>query len=454
MITMERIPLWLTASAGAVSIGAALFVGAGFATADTETHRSTTTSQSSDNSGSSEEQSAKTSAAEHDRSNSSKRVKAETKPETDATEKAPEEEPRRFGAKLTGHQTVSDATAEAEPVEEPAVRETVRVTIPSSKEAAPPLRERTVHVSRASVPEATVYSAPVEVQAAQAVTAAALPAPVAVTVKDSALTLAPNVTVDADWFIPAVTAPRGVVFLQHGYTRDNVDISALAKAIAGQTGSLVVAPLISSSSSNPYWIRGTATPGAIAALFGANIAALTASAVAAGYTRPLPSGFVLAGHSAGGNLVSLAGGAAAGNSALKGVLLLDAFNYNSDMVNGITKIPSTVPVYSISAEPCPCNGSDSGTKALRQARPGAAFIGVRMVRGEHIDAEGTSGDLVGKLVCGFPRSGYPAALQTIAAGYVFDMLSGYAWDNPNRTGVYPAAGVTIQIGTAPVVKLG
>lgn len=335
------------------------------------------------------------------------------------------------------------------------VRETVRVVTPSDKVPAAPLRARTAHVSRESVPawEPAVAPPPAETLAAQVVSAAALPAPVSVTVRDSSLKLATNVTVDADWFIPAVTNPAGVVFLQHGYTRDNVDISALAKAVASQTGSLVVAPLISSSSSNPYWIRGTATPGAIAALFGANIAALTASAAAAGYTRPLPAKFVLAGHSAGGNLVSLAGGAAAANTGLKGVLLLDAFNYNTDMVTGLSKIPSAVPVYTISAEPCPCNGSDSGTKALLQVRRGQ-FVGVRMVRGEHIDAEGSSGDLIGKLACGFPRSGYPAALQTIAAGYVFDMFAGLGPDSPGRTGIYPAQGVTVQVGTAPVVRLG
>src|SRR5689334_15119687 len=116
MISMEGMNLMLTASAGAARIGAVMFVGAGVATADTETHRPSTTSQASDSSDSSDGQSVKTPAAERDRSKSTKRAEAESKPESDATENTPSEKPRRFGAESKGRPPASDATVTTESV--------------------------------------------------------------------------------------------------------------------------------------------------------------------------------------------------------------------------------------------------------------------------------------------------------------------------------------------------
>jgi hypothetical protein len=57
------------------------------------------------------------------------------------------------------------------------------------------------------------------------------------------------------------------------------------------------------------------------------------------------------------------------------------------------------------------------------ARPGQ-FVGVELVGGTHIDAEGSLADLVTQLMVGFPSAANVAAVQTLAATWINDMYSG------------------------------
>ncbi|WP_431237339.1 hypothetical protein ACQ86B_21640 [Mycolicibacterium aichiense] len=113
-------------------------------------------------------------------------------------------------------------------------------------------------------------------------------------------------TVAADWYFPtqadgSVDA-QGVIWLQHGFGATNTFYSALAKDLAQQTNSIVVAPTLSSI---PMTFSGgcltcVVTEQDAAALLGPNRATLLSSATAAGFTGAvLPERFLLAGHSAG-----------------------------------------------------------------------------------------------------------------------------------------------------------
>ena len=278
--------------------------------------------------------------------------------------------------------------------------------------------------------------------------------------------------VDARWYFPnQEEEPTGVTYLQHGFFRNDANVSALAVQLAEQTNTIVVAPTITSNffATDGCWINGDPMHQAVAGLFTEqNRTALQASATAAaidagmlspGQTLDLPDQFVLAGHSAGGNLVAAAAGYIAADKDstaiddLRAVIMFDGVDNNGAIGRGVGNLPDSVPVYQI-ASPCGlCNGFGSGTTALENARPGE-FVGVLLKHGTHIDAEGASSGFPAKLVCGFPRSANVAAVQLIAAGWIIDALHP---DNP-RIGVYGPLGSTISVptdaGTATAVVLG
>lgn len=278
--------------------------------------------------------------------------------------------------------------------------------------------------------------------------------------------------VDARWYFPnQEQAPTGVTYLQHGFFRNNANVSALAVQIAEQTNTVVVAPTISSNffAADGCWINGDPMHQAVAKLFtdpdrtalqaSATAAAIDAGVLSPGQTFDLPDQFVLSGHSAGGNLVAATAGYIAADTEstsinnLRAVVMFDGVDNNGAIGRGVRLLPADVPVYQISSGCNLCNGFGSGTTALENARPGE-FVGVLLKHGTHIDAEGASSGFPAKLVCGFPRSANVAAVQDIASGWIIDALHP---DDP-PVGVYGPQGSTIEVptdaGTATAVVLG
>ncbi len=302
----------------------------------------------------------------------------------------------------------------------------------------------------------------------KAVTGALLGAPSSpgpgVTVGHSELALADGATVDADWYFPDTDEPAGVIYLQHGFFRSNDNVSALAADLARSTNSIVVAPSVSSNflSSDGAWINGVPTQRSVAALFGEDRTALNQSAARAGYSGELPTSFVLAGHSAGGNLVTGAAGYLAASGAdlsdFKGVVLLDAVDNGGTMQRGLQLLePTGIPVYQIAAQPCACNAFGSGTDALVGER-GGQFVGVRLVGGSHVDPEGVNSGPLASLVCGSSQPRNTAAVPTLAAGWINDMLadrisatSGIC--ETGCTGTYGEAGESLPVGAAVAVVI-
>ena len=263
-------------------------------------------------------------------------------------------------------------------------------------------------------------------------------------------------TLKADWYFPnQSTEPVGLIYLQHGFFRSKTNVSALAVALAERTNSVVIAPTVTSNpfAAGGYWINGEPMQRAIASLFTSDRAALGASArAAAGRTVTLPTPFVIAGHSAGGNLAAAVAGFTTENGAvadLRAVIMFDGVDSGGAIAAAAAKLTglNDRPIYQIAAECAPCNAFGSGTTALVGARPDR-FVGVKLVAGTHVDAEGASSGLLGRLVCGTPLPRNIAAVQSMAAGWITDAFTG------SHTGVYGGPGEQIPVGDATAVVLG
>lgn len=263
-------------------------------------------------------------------------------------------------------------------------------------------------------------------------------------------------TLDADWYFPnQAEEPAGLIYLQHGFFRSKANVSALAVQLAEQTNSVVVVPTVAS---NPFaqggcWVNGDAMHRAVADLFVGDMTALTASATAAaGYAVILPTQFVLAGQSAGGNLAASAAAYTVDNGAidrLRAVVMFDGVDNGGRIAAGSAALTgvNARPVFQIAADCALCNVFGAGTSALVDGRPDG-FVGVRLEGGKHTDAEGASSGFIGMLTCGVPDSANVAAVPVIAAGWINDVFTG------SQDGLYGAGGERFHVGAATAVVLG
>jgi hypothetical protein len=102
--------------------------------------------------------------------------------------------------------------------------------------------------------------------------------------------------VPADWYIPdTAEPPTRLIYLQHGLFETGPWYSYTAAALAEQTNSIVVAPTITSNflSCDACWLGAPPMQQAVANLFEDDNTALAESALAAGYTGPIPDRVVL-----------------------------------------------------------------------------------------------------------------------------------------------------------------
>jgi hypothetical protein len=268
-------------------------------------------------------------------------------------------------------------------------------------------------------------------------------------------------TLAADWYFPdgGVTRPTGIVWLQHAFFQTKDNLVALAQSIAANTGAIVVAPTITS---NPFaaggcWINGAPMASAVANLFVGERSALQSSADAArGGHVWLPRRFVLSGNSAGGNLATGAAGdtaLAGGDIAdLRGVVLFDAVDYGTSMQDALARLTGgdDRPVLQIASPPNPCNAFGSGTAALLSARPDR-FVGVELVNGTHLDAEGPNIGLLAEAVCGRPETVNVDAVRELAADWITNAFTG---SSLGIVGGSPGQAIPVGGATAIVLPTG
>ena len=307
-----------------------------------------------------------------------------------------------------------------------------------------------------------------------------LPPGSTVTVRNSSITLSTGQRVAANWYYPEVDEgdppPTRMILLNHGLLALGPMYSYTAANLAEETQSIVVTPSLPSNffAGGTYWLGSTEMASAVADLFFDDRAALTKSALDAGYatqygldpmTAKLPQKFGLAGHSLGGNLVAAAAGFLAENGAaddLVGVITLDGVPTGTTMVDALRKLNDYealtdhyIPIREIGAPPNLFNSTSNVKEALSTARPDR-FNGVVLTDGVHMDSMRGGNPLIqfaAYLVAGFPQPQNPPAVDTLTAQW-FDEW----FDGDTGVGDELVPGSTIDIptpqGTAHGVVIG
>lgn len=279
----------------------------------------------------------------------------------------------------------------------------------------------------------------------------------------------------AHWYFPTQADgsvhANGVIYLQHGFGAIGWFYDPLAMQLAQQTDSIVVVPTVPSLPL-PFgaWLGGPQLQQGVASLFLGSETALNISANHAGYQGTLPVNFILAGHSAGGGLATIAAGdyiadlgTNTANNHLLGVVMFDGVAMDSSaFATAVANLQALhIPDYVVAAPPQPWNAFGATTNQLISLYPGQ-FVGVELVNGSHVDSM-VGGhplvDFVAQLVTRFSPPGNTAAVYTLATGWINDIYAGAGPTDPiygvyGPTGGYlPPGGQQIILGNAAGIVL-
>jgi acetyl esterase/lipase len=299
-----------------------------------------------------------------------------------------------------------------------------------------------------------------------------LPPGSTVEVGTSSLKITETMTVSANWYFPEGDRPPDrMIWLQHGFLATGPMYSYTAAWLAENTHSIVVTPTLTSNYLAPggngtpgsgLWLGGDAVHAVVADLFVDDRAALTASALDAGYAKQygldpdtalLPRQFGLAGHSAGGALVSGVAGYLAENGAaddLVGVVALDGVPTGDQLPSALGKLADYeertdryIPFRNIGAPTNQFNTQGNINESLAAARPDH-FNGVVLAGGAHTDSIVGGNPLIQLgmyLFAGFPEQRNTSAVQTLMADWFNDWFDG---DVTDGDGLAPGSTLSIQ----------
>ena len=260
-------------------------------------------------------------------------------------------------------------------------------------------------------------------------------------------------TTDADWYFPTEGEPDKFIYFQHGFLARANFFNVTLQELAERNNAVVVAPSITSNifACDACAMSGEPMQAAVARLFEGDRAALLASARAAGYEGTLPEQFVITGQSAGAQLAVAASGyyyqfAPADEKAdMVGVIVYDVSatggaSTGNALANALDKLPASVPVLNIAAEPNLLNSRGNANTAYAEERPGQ-FNGIQLIGGAHSDAFQSDvlfgiPQLIVRLVFGNSEPVNIEAVHVLTRGWLIDMYAGRVYDPATRTGIY------------------
>jgi lipocalin len=189
----------------------------------------------------------------------------------------------------------------------------------------------------------------------------------------------------AVWYFPTqangTISAKGVVWLQRG---DTPALTTLAVQIAGQTNSIVVAPVISALEIPALpgrYIGSAAMQQAVGEMMSGDRVALATSAAAAGYTGVLPERFLFAGQLTAGGFAAEVAARTVDNGAaanLLGVVMFDGVASPDQFPASLAKLDSLgIPLYQIASPPQAVNHWGRTTEQLVALHPDR-FVGVQL----------------------------------------------------------------------------
>lgn len=249
-------------------------------------------------------------------------------------------------------------------------------------------------------------------------------------------------SVPVDWYFPAGT-PKGLVWLQHGFTESKSDWDEFARKAADQ-GMLAMATTLPSADLLGCTVQNlgnnTAFLNNVAALFdglgdpnsalGRSHAAAAAQAGRAG--QALPQKLTFSGHSAGGEAVlyvadRLRTDHPATFAKLGGLVLQDpvkSFSGNSTGASLDGLAGTTLPIYALAAPKGSCNADQSGTTLVVERLASRPFHGAQITTGTHGDIFGSSLNSLGEATCGTPKPTDTSAAQLLTLLWLNDQFAG------------------------------
>lgn len=248
--------------------------------------------------------------------------------------------------------------------------------------------------------------------------------------------------VPADWYFP-VGVPKGLVWLQHGFTESKDDWDSLGRQASAQ-GLLVLATTLPSADlfgctvqnlgNNTAFLNEVAT--LLSGLGDPNSALARSHAAAAKAAgRPgqaLPQRLAFAGHSAGGEAVLYVANrlrtASPATFAKLGGLVLDdpvkSFVGDGTAASLVALDATALPIYALASPKSSCNADQSGTVLVSQKLTSRSFHGAQVTTGVHGDVFGTSANGLGTATCGTPKAANVTAVQGLTLGWLADELAG------------------------------
>ncbi|WP_144393522.1 PKD domain-containing protein [Pleionea sediminis] len=216
----------------------------------------------------------------------------------------------------------------------------------------------------------------------------------------------------ATWYLPD-DEPQGWILLQHGFQRNKSRLDHIATTYM-DNGIMVLAINANSTGGNRSLARDIAD-------------ALVDSPLTPPNGYELPEKLILAGHSAGGLMMSYTGGRLAerGHEAFSGLIMFDPVDKDNGMQpNNQAVIDYGRKVLSILANSGSCNSNNNAVSPLRALSD--EYVGIKLTNGsKHFDAEGNSTGGIAAWICGGEGSAQNITyLQDFAINWARDMISG------------------------------
>lgn len=252
-----------------------------------------------------------------------------------------------------------------------------------------------------------------------------------------------NYSTPTDWYIPATGTPKGLVWLQHGFTENKGNWADYGPKLAA-AGYVAVATTLPTADlfgctvqnignntgylNNIATVFGQAATGSGALVTSYNDATRRAGRSGLGF----PARWSFVGHSAGGEAVAyvaqrLRTNHASGFARLGGLVLEDpvASFIGSNLSSALSGLnTTTLPIYALASPPYSCNNNQSGTLLVERRLTTRTFHGAQITSGSHGDVFGSAVGAIETATCGTPQAKNVAAVQALSTAWLTDQIAG------------------------------